>query len=352
MPHVGSSLADTTHVAVKSRSHAVFPICHLMLRRFAGSFLTLAILSLSARAQSLADAKTCDKAIGGVAAAKATIQHLAASRRVSPLTHFAAGCASVMASQWDSASAHFDSAAKGNPRSSAAFLWVGNMSGQQLRMATTTPLKVKLAPAIREAYTKAIALDGSNIDAREGLMQFLIEAPAPLGGDKVKAAEQATAIGRLNPFRGLSAQIAVASSTNDRVNVEKLLLQATTQFPDSVLGWANLSAMQADDHRPAEAFATITRWQARRTHPMFALFSIGRTAAVTGEQMDRGVQALQQYLRGQRNVNDPPLANAHYRLAQIYERQHKVTDAKTEYQFAVKLNPGLRDAQLSLERLR
>lgn len=344
--------AGTIHIAATLRSIDVFSRRHSMLRRFTGSLLALAAFTMSAHAQTLADAKTCDQAIGGSAAAKTTIQRLAAARPVTPVTHFAAGCAAVLASQWDSASAHFDSAAKGNPRSSAAFLWVGNMSGQQLRMATTTTAKVKLAPAIREAYAKAIALDGNNIDAREGLMQFLIEAPAPLGGDKVKAAEQATAIARINPFRGLSAQIAVASSTNDRVNVEKLLLQATTQFPDSVLGWANLSAMQADDHRPADAFGTITRWQARRTHPMFALFSIGRTAAVTGEQMDRGVQALQQFLRGQRNANDPPLANAHYRLAQIYERQHKVADAKVEYQFAVKLNPSLRDAQLALERLR
>ena len=135
------------------------------------------------------------------------------------------------------------------------------------------------------------------------------------------------------------------------ISVERLLLEATVQFPDSVLGWANLSAMQADDHRPADAFATITRWQARRTHPMFALFSLGRTAAVTGEQLDRGVQALQQYLRGPRGPNDPPLANAHYRLAQIYEKQHRTVDAKSEYQFAIKLNPSLRDAQLALDRL-
>lgn len=276
---------------------------------------------------------------------------MAGTQATTPVAHFAAGCISVMGSRWDSAAAHFDAAAKGNPRSSATFLWIGNITGQLARMADV-PTKVKLAPAIRDAYGKAVALDGNNIDAREGLMQFLLEAPAPLGGDKAKAAEQALAIGRINPFRGLSAQVAVASSTNDRPAVEKLLLQATTQFPDSVIGWANLSAMQADDHRPAEAFATITRWQARRTNGTFALFSIGRTAAVTGEQMDRGVQALQQYLRGQRGPNDPPLANAHYRLAQIYEKQHRIADAKSEYQFAVRLNPGMRDAQLALERLR
>jgi tetratricopeptide (TPR) repeat protein len=327
---------------------------NFIIRRTAQSvtvFAALSLFSSPASAQSLADAKTCDQAIGGSATAKTAIQRMQGARVASPLSHFAAGCVAVMASQWDSAAAHFDAAAKGNPRSSAAFLWVGNISGQLLRLGNMQA-KARLAPVIRDAYTTAITLDGANLDAREGLMQFLLEAPPPLGGDKAKAAAQAIAIGRINPFRGVSAQIAVASSTSDRPAVEKLLLQATTQFPDSVIGWANLSAMQADDHRPADAFATITRWQARRTNGMFALFSIGRTAAVTGEQMDRGVQALQQYLRGQRGPNDPPLANAHYRLAQIYEKQHKVADAKTEYQVAVRLNPSLRDAQLALERLR
>jgi tetratricopeptide (TPR) repeat protein len=322
-----------------------------MLRRSAGCLVALVVIAHPARAQSLADAKTCDQAIGGSAVARAAIQRMITAHATTPVAHFAAGCEFVMNAKWDSAAVEFDAAAKGNPGSSAAYLWVGNIAGQQMRMTTNMPNKVKIAPAIRDAYVKAIALDGANIDAREGLMQYLLDAPAILGGDKAKAGEQAAAIARLNPFRGLSAQIAVASSGNDRPAVEKLLQQATTQFPDSVIGWANLSAMQADDHRPADAFATITRWQTRRTHPMFALFSIGRTAAVTGEQLDRGVLALQQYLRGQRSPNDPPLANAHFRLAQIYEKQKKNVEAKAEYQLAVKLNPSLRDAQLALERL-
>lgn len=322
-----------------------------MLRRSAGLLVVLSVIALPARTQTLADAKTCDQAIGGSAIARTTIVRMRGANLTTPVAQFAAGCQAVMNSAWDSAGVYFNAAAKGNPSSSAAYLWVGNITGKLARIGNMQ-MKVKLAPAIRDAYAKAIALDANNIDAREGLMQFLLEVPPPLGGDKVKAAEQATAITHVNSFRGLSAQIAVASSGNDRPAVERLLLRATTQFPDSVLGWANLSAMQADDHRPADAFATITRWQARRTHPMFALFSIGRTAAVSGEQMDRGVQALQQFLRARRDPNDPPQANAHYRLAQIFEKQHKLTDAKSEYQLAVNLNPGLRDAKLALDRLK
>ena len=320
-----------------------------MSRRLLSSLAALALASAPAHAQTLADARTCERAIGGSATDRAAMQRLAGTAS-STTRHFAAGCMSVMAAQWDSAARHFDAAVTANPRSSAAFLWVGNITGHQARLGDM-PTKVRLAPRIRDAYLKAIALDGRNIDAREGLMQYLLATPAPLGGDKGKAAEQAAAIAKVDSYRGLGAALAVAAATNDKPAVERLLLGATTQYPDSVIGWANLSAMQADAGRHGDAFATITRWQARRSNAMFALFSIGRTAAVSGQQLQRGEQALKQYLRGQRGPNDPPLANANYRLGQIYERQNRKPDARAAYQAALRSNPSLRDASMALERV-
>lgn len=315
------------------------------------ALVAVTLVAMSANAQTLGDAATCERAIGGSANDREALTRVATASRALPVGHFAAGCLSVMSAKWDSAAAHFDAAAKSNPRSSAAFLWVGNITGQLARLGDM-PTKVRLATQIRAAYAKAIELDGNNLEAREGLMQYLLEAPAPLGGDKSKAQEQALAMTRINPFRGLSAQVTVAASAGDKATVERLLLTATTQFPDSVLGWANLSAMQADAQRPAEAFATITRWQARRTNASFALFSVGRTAAVTGQQLERGEQALKQYLRGSRGPNDPPFANANYRLGQIYERQNRKAEAKAAYQLVLRSNPKMRDAQMALDRLK
>jgi tetratricopeptide (TPR) repeat protein len=310
-----------------------------------------AIVALPAGAQTLADARTCERAINGSAADRITLTRMAAPR-TTPVARFAAGCNSVITAQWDSAAAQFSAAAEGNPRSSAAFLWVGNMAGHAMRKSTDMQAKVRLAPKIRDSYAKAIALDGANIDAREGLMQYLLEAPPPLGGDKAKAADEAKAIARINAFRGLSAELAVAAANRDNAAAERLLTTATTQFPDSLLGWANLSAMQADAQRAPEAFATITRWQARGRHPQFALFSIGRTAAVTGQQLSRGEEALKAYLSGPRGPNDPPIANANFRLGQIYERQNRRPEARTAYQLALRANPNLREAQVALDRVK
>lgn len=324
------------------------------MTRHLSAALLLAVattLPRAARAQGAAEARTCERAITGSAVDRVAIERMMGARPVTPLAQFAAGCRAVMAAQWDSAAVHFAAAAKGNPKSSAAFYWIGNINGQLARLGDAAA-KQRLAPQVRDAYATAILLDGRNIDAREGLMTYLLEAPPALGGNPALASEQADAIARIDAFRGLSARLAVASATHATVEVERLLQQATTQFPDSVLGWANLSAMQADAQRASDAFATITRWQARGTHRMFALFSLGRTAAVTGQQLALGEQALQQYLRGQRGPDDPPLANAHYRLGQIYERARKVPEARAAFQAALRLNPRMRDAQLSLDRLK
>jgi tetratricopeptide (TPR) repeat protein len=314
------------------------------------SFAALSLIATASHAQTLADARTCDRAIEGNAADRATVQRIAMAA-TNPLYEFATGCMAAISNQPDSAIAHFEAATRTNPRSSAAFLWLGNSLGRQAQ-GGTLPMKMRLAPKIRDAYSQAVTLDGSNIDAREGLMQFHMQAPAMMGGDKAKAREQADAIFALNPFRGLSAQITLASSSGDKPAVERYLAQATTQFPDSVLGWANLVAVQADAMRGSDAFATIARWEARQTNPMYRLFAIGRTAAVTGQQLDRGVQALQQYLRGRRTPNDPPFANANLRLGQIYERQNKKSQARAAFEAALATNPNLRDAQLALERVK
>lgn len=307
--------------------------------------------TLPLHAQTMRDTRTCERAIGGSATDRTALQQLAAGRRTTGPAHFAAGCLSVIASQWDSADAQFDAAAKASPRSSVAFLWVGNVTGRRAR-AGDQATQQRLAPVMRAAYDKAIALDPANLDAREALMQFYLEAPATIGGDKAKAAEQAAAIGRVSAYRGLAAQINIATAKNEPAVIERLLTQATTQFPDSLLGWANLSAMQADAKRAPEAYATIARWQAQGSNTMFALFALGRTAAVTGQQLDRGIQSLQQFLRGQRLPTDPPLANAQFRLGQIYERQNRKADARVAYQAALRMNPTMRDAQSAIDRVK
>jgi predicted Zn-dependent protease len=309
------------------------------------------VLSEVANAQSAAESQRCERAVNGSASDRTALQALSTARPLSPMRDFAAGCVHLSYGQNDSAATRLEAATRSTPNSSVAWTWLGNAYGAQASRGSMV-VRGSVAPKLRDAFTRAVALDQNNVSAREGLMQFLLQAPPTMGGDKSKAAAEAAAITRINPFRGMSAQLTVAAANKNEAEVERLLTTITTQFPDSVLGWANLSALQANAQRYADAFATVARWQARGTNAMFAMFALGRTAALSGQQLDRGEQALKRYLVGQRRPVDPPFAAAHFRLGQIYERQNKRDAAIASYRAAVTMNGQYREAQEALERLR
>jgi Flp pilus assembly protein TadD len=63
----------------------------------------------------------------------------------------------------------------------------------------------------RDAMTRAIAGDPSNIEACEGLMRFYAKAPWPLG-NPARALSLAAQIAKLDPKRGIKAYLAIAAS--------------------------------------------------------------------------------------------------------------------------------------------
>jgi tetratricopeptide (TPR) repeat protein len=63
----------------------------------------------------------------------------------------------------------------------------------------------------RDAMTRAIAGDPSNIEACEGLMRFYAKAPWPLG-NPARALSLAAQIAKLDPRRGVKAYLAIAAS--------------------------------------------------------------------------------------------------------------------------------------------
>jgi tetratricopeptide (TPR) repeat protein len=68
---------------------------------------------------------------------------------------------------------------------------------------------IRRVKAGREALERAIALDPGDLDARRTLMQFLLQAPAIVGGNREQAARQADEINRRDTVLGLVARIEV-----------------------------------------------------------------------------------------------------------------------------------------------
>jgi len=167
------------------------------------------------------------------------------------------------------------------------------------------------------AYERAVELEPQNPAWRWSLIGYYTNAPCIAGGGMDKAYAQATEIRRLDPASG-------------RVAFATLYL--------------------ADGHQAAafEEFEPVLR---DSPDDFLALYQVGRCAALSGQQLDRGIAALRRCLALPEPTADgmPSLASVHYRLGNILEKKGCIDEAKHEYARASASNADFRPAKVALK---
>jgi tetratricopeptide (TPR) repeat protein len=243
-------------------------------------------------------------------------------------------------------------AIKANDKNALHHLYLGDALGREAQRASKfrQPL---LARRIKSELERALALDPTLIDAREGLMQFYLEAPGIMGGSQEKAKEQADAILELNALRGHFALANYADHNKDFASAERELKAALAVAPDSASAWNSMGAFYQNQKRWPDAFAFYDRMMKERPGDAIAHFQYGRAAAISGENLERGERELRLWLSTA--PAGAPIATqsgAHMRLGMIYERQGKRQAARGEYQTALTINPKNVDAKRMLDALK
>lgn len=79
--------------------------------------------------------------------------------------------------------------------------WLARAYGESARYSNFVR-QAFLAPKIRRGFEAAVRLDPGAVDARIGLANFYMQAPRMMGGSKVLALQQASAIGKLDAVEG------------------------------------------------------------------------------------------------------------------------------------------------------
>lgn len=177
--------------------------------------------------------------------------------------------------------------------------------------------KMSWAKKCRLAYEKAVELSPDNIAARQSLMSFYQMAPSLLGGGPEKVRAQADAIKKLDPVRGQVAEGKILFA-------EKKYAEASAAFE------AALAAAPGD---------------------YAALYQLGRTAAVSGERLDRGIEALQQCLTLPRPSSEPGYEAVNWRLGNLLEKKNDIAAARHAYQASLRVNAKFEEAIDALKRL-
>lgn len=316
--------------------------------------MRLALLALAMpvalSAQTMADNTLCDR-VGSTRYPETRTQAQQLAKSGGARGTFFTGCLLLADEKPSEAAEQFAKVVQADDRNAVAHFFLGRAYGDQAEHANIFK-QASLAKKTKNEFDRAVQLDPEYLDAREGLMEYYLRAPGIMGGSKPKAHEQVEEIRKRDPYRGGMLASRVAGRDKDDAGMFRELQQLTTQFPDSVTPWLTLAYTYAARKQWADAFATVDRLQKALPNAPVAQYAVGRLAGESGQQLDRGEQSLRRYLTHTPGPNDPPLANAHWRLGAIHERRGQKDAARAEYQTAVAMDPKLTAAKDALAKLK
>lgn len=248
--------------------------------------------------------------------------------------------------------------------------------------------KPGMARKIRSECERALAANPNNIDAMETLLDFHLEAPGMVGGDKGKTHELAARIAKLDAVRGNFAKAEIAAKEKRFDQQEAFLLQAAAADPRSYPALVAVAELYLKERRQdynkaadyahkaiavdpgrvrayailAQVHAARDQWpelerilaQAEKEVPddLFPHFAAGNTLLLSGHEPARAETYFRKYLTQEPEGEAPTLAEAHWHLGLALEQQGRKHEAIREIQTALKMKPGLKEAQRDLKRLK
>ncbi len=236
------------------------------------------------------------------------------------------------------------------PTDAQAYYWLGNAYGMQIGRANAMS-KAFIAPKLRDAFERAIALDPNLHDARGNLMEYYLQAPAIVGGSVDKARAQAAELAKRDPPRGHYARARLAMHDKQPDVAAKAYVAAWEARPESVTYRAAAGQALQETRQWDRAFGLYEAWTAEDPKAAGAWYQLGRTAAVSGQRLDEGAAALKTYLTLPLGPGGPPLHHAWYRLGQVQAKAGDKPAARASLEKALKGEPGNADFKAALAAL-
>ncbi len=251
--------------------------------------------------------------------------------------------------------------------------------------------KAGWAKRFKAEADKAASLDPKNVDTRFALIEYYLQAPRLMGGDKSKARDMADQIAKADAGEGYVAELRLAREDHDTATQAAVCgraLAAAIENYDalvSLASYCNLDPPQSPDEpqqvtqfaRKAvkvdagrvEAYVVLARWYARagRSQDLPPLlgeaekmvpddlrpyFAAGNGLLAVGKDLSNSERYFRKYLSGEPEGGAPDLANAHWRLGLVLEKEGRKPEAIAEIETAVKMKPSLREAKKDLDRLK
>jgi len=238
------------------------------------------------------------------------------------------------------------------PGNSKFHQWLGRALGLQAAQNGIMSSVMSIRK-VRAELEKAIELNPVNLEARQDIAIMWRALPGFLGGSNAKAAEQIAFIRRHDP--ALAAQL-----DGDFLAADKKYDAALTAYNESAklnpraMIQVRISLVHQQRKEWEKAFAALERALGFDADHPLALYQVGRTAALSGQQLDRGEKCLRSYIAMpvREELENPSLAAAHFRLGNILEKKGNPVAAREEYETALRIDPKQKLAREALAKMK
>jgi hypothetical protein len=234
--------------------------------------------------------------------------------------------------------------------------------------------QLMLARRFHKEIETALMLDPRDIQALRDLMEFYLLAPGIAGGDEHKAAATAERIGAVDPVEGYLAQARLAEFHKQPGKMEEFLKKAAesqpprykaqielAQFylspdhlnaagaerqaraaemldPSRVPAYTVLAEVYGEHGNWSELDASLAAAEREVPDDLTPYYRAADRLVGSGRDLPRAERYLRAYLAQEPEGNAPTLAEAHWKLGLVLEKQARSSEAIKEWKESVKLD--------------
>lgn len=232
-----------------------------------------------------------------------------------PRTQFLAARDYFMLGEFKKSVDYLQKASAAEPNNSEYLDWLGRAYGK--RAETANPLFAPgLAGKARQAFERAVELDGTNRDALSDLFDYYLNAPGFLGGGYDKARVVAEKMSKVDPSEAYFAKAELAQKHQQYETAEQHLRQAIAIGPHEVGHLIALARFLANQGRTSESDAVFQEAQKVDPNAPSVWFARADVLIRQKRNLSEAKMLLKQYVAAPITVDDPPRQQAFRLLKQ------------------------------------
>lgn len=225
----------------------------------------------------------------------------------------------------DDAVDHMEQAVEIDPSNAQYQYGLGSAYGMKAQNSGVIK-QVFLAPKVKGAFERAVALDPKLVDAHIGLAQYYWRAPGIMGGDMEKAWKEADCAIELDEFKGRLLKANIYVSEKKTAEAAQEMKTLTAHRPDDWRAWRTAGYFFWRNQMTDDAITSFEKYALLRPDTGDSYHSLAR-AYIQKKNAGKAVPAAMRALAlGPDNINAIDV------LAQAYELNGQKKEARENYE--------------------